>query len=224
MRRQLKFNGPLIGLLHWVLPMLCFLAAISTANYGRWDLRADKVDAALSRATEAPSDIARATALTEARELLVDRRETGRLHHQAARLALTERPLDFDRIRTESYAGLARNPAQGDAWARLAYVNTIQAGRLGSMGQDALRHSFDTIPYGNLSFQQWRIEFTLSLWQDLDDNLQLAARRSLRNFGTTAWGRNWLTELLARLENRRAEDGAIEAIEQVLGTNFVPRR
>ncbi len=202
--------------LGWLLPTTCLVAAGGAATFGLWDLRADKVEAGLTRAEAASSsDGARSAAIAEIAELLADGRLTGRLHHQAARLALLERPQDYDRVRVETLAGLDRNPAQGDAWARLALVDLLETGRLSAEGQSALLNSFLTFPHGDLPFQHWRMEFALSLWHNLDDETRSVVGQALHGYGTPR-SRSWLMELATRLRERRAEPDAIELVEQVL--------
>ena len=206
-----KPKSSLSHLLRLILPAVCFAAAIWSAAYARWDLRASAAEAALARVTAGVTEAAQSVAIAHAAEILLERHATSKLHDLAARLALAQRPVDLDAARRETHAELRRSPAQGDSWARLAFIDVVETGRLGSTGRDALQRSFLVGPFGNISFQRWRVEFALGFWHDLNDELRASARWNLR-----ARDRYWLQRLVARLEARGVGGDAIKAVEEAL--------
>ena len=69
-------------------------------------------------------------------------------------------------------------PARPLTWAFMAYLEAYPMGKLGEAGTSAIRRSFEVCGYCDEDLIKWRLEFVLSHWADIDEDLKLSAFES----------------------------------------------
>lgn len=82
--------------------------------------------------------------------------------------------LDRAASRSATLRTLSQSPANGVAWLRLAYLDSLSAGGLGAEGNRALARSYDVAPFGP-DETVWRLRFAFNNWRALDRSNRLLA-------------------------------------------------
>jgi hypothetical protein len=186
-------------------------AAVASAVLVGHELRAVAVDEALSVAEASGASAERRDeALSRADSSLAWGAPTGALRELAAARALVSEPPDLDKAEKLSWAALERSPGRADAWTRLAYVDVIRHGALTPQGLSDLALSYKVAPFGPESLRHWRVEFVLSRWDEVGDDLRDAALREAHAAtvgGTTHWWEEtqWMYGLASRLSSPARE-------------------
>lgn len=72
-------------------------------------------------------------------------------------------------------AALAEDERDPGAWAHLSFLLTRQAGSFSEEAQAALRKSVELCPYCETSLLKWRFTFVLSNWDNVPEDLRMAA-------------------------------------------------
>ena len=84
-------------------------------------------------------------------------------------------------IASEAYErAVAREPRDGHLWLRLTWARYLAAGRFDESVAEALEASFARLPYGELEYRRWRIQFCDDVWFSLPEHLREAALREAR--------------------------------------------
>jgi hypothetical protein len=178
------------------------------------DFRAAAATRALAAAGGADASQAlRDNVLAAADAALAPGAPSAELADLAASRALLSQPADLDRAEAFTRAALRRSPARAGSWARLAYIDTAREGELGPEGLAALVRSYEVQPFAPESLMRWRVEFVLSRWAEVDEDLRNAALREIR--GATAGGSRWYenSQWAWGLSDRLPEDVAAALLE-----------
>jgi hypothetical protein len=90
-------------------------------------------------------------------------------------------PADLPRAETKAHLAIRLSPYQNNARLRLAYIDTLKAGRLSTTGEAEFRRSYDLLPI-DADVAAWRIRFGLEHWQELTPASREAVYREAMAF------------------------------------------
>ncbi|MCG8440374.1 MAG: hypothetical protein MI723_01060 [Caulobacterales bacterium] len=186
--------------------------SLAAAVQAHVDLRATSAQRAIAAAELAGDPGRRAELVRAAAAELEGWTATGDLRDLNASLEL----IDPNGSRAEatrwSRAALARGPARGAAWARIAFADTADGEPMGATAREALRTSFLVTPYGSSGLQRARLEFVLRHWAEMDGPDRRAALRQIDHLVENRGDREWLRTLPARIEDEEARRRLRETI------------
>lgn len=172
------------------------VTAFTSVSMLRSDLKAGAARTALETASAPQTDAAaREAALARAERALSEGLETGELADLAAELALMQSPPDLQTAEQRSHEALRASPARAQAWARLAYIDTLRNGRLGDQGNLYLAQSYLVEPFSPDDLRHWRLSFTFNYWRDIDARVRASAVREAQAFAHEQIERNWMNAL-----------------------------
>ncbi len=114
--------------------------------------------------------------------------------------ALRGGPHRLGEARAAIMAQLRRSPADPAAWARLAYVERLLAGRISPESAEALRRSGDVAPHA-YGLTLWRVRFGLEHWDELSPDLRRSTLNEMRAIAYDWDGREALRRLASEIWN-----------------------
>jgi hypothetical protein len=117
--------------------------------------------------------------------------------------------------RGAALALLGAEPADANAWMRLAWADRLEHGRLTKVGAGALDMSYATRLYGGAADTPWRIGFALNNWSQLTPAGRQSAEAEFRLLPHT--GPAWAAMRQVSVRNVRDPAGSAEAAR--LGLN-----
>lgn len=90
---------------------------------------------------------------------------------------------------------LRLSPNRPDAWLRLAYIDTYQAGgKLTPVSLHALKAAYRLLAYDD-QIARWRLPFIFSHWSEADPELRDRALSEMRHLWKRRASRAWLGRL-----------------------------
>jgi hypothetical protein len=110
---------------------------------------------------------------------------------------------------------LAAQPADANAWMRLAWADRLQHGRLTKVGASALDMSYAVKVYGGNGDTPWRLGFALDNWSQLTASGRQSAEQEFKLMPHTAPA--WYAMRRVAVRNVRDPAGRAEAAR--LGLN-----
>ena len=90
-------------------------------------------------------------------------------------------PADLPNAEAKARLAIRLSPYQNNARLRLAYIDTLNAGRLTNIGEAEFRRSYDLLPI-DADVAAWRIKFGLEHWQELTPTSREAVYREAMAF------------------------------------------
>jgi hypothetical protein len=93
---------------------------------------------------------------------------------------LSELGLQLDKPAIEPSLEAARqavaiDPSRASAWAKLAYLEYVKAGKVTPQSIEALSKSMDACPFCDQALIRWRFNFVLANWNAMPETLRLKA-------------------------------------------------
>ena len=122
--------------------------------------------------------------------------------------ALSELGLELDKPAIEPALEAARraievDPSRASAWAKLAYLEYMKAGKASPQSIEALSKSMEACPFCDQSLIRWRFNFVLANWNGMPEAIRL---RAFEQADLLRWtGEN--TEFLARMKATATQAG-----------------
>ena len=169
------------------------VAALACGYLASLELRAGAAAQAIAAAgSPSITEDRRDRALADAETALSSQLRSGRMAELAATQELLKPSADLDRAEADTREALRRSPARGNAWVRLAYLDTARDGRLDESGRAAFARSYRVEPYGPRDLRRWRLEFALTRWSLIDPDTQAAVLEEAR--AAAAGGADWYEE------------------------------
>jgi hypothetical protein len=99
---------------------------------------------------------------------------------RASRLLEAEHPTarQLAGAEAESRRALALSPADSEAWARLAYIDSLRHPPISAAGLEDLKRSYRVAPLGP-DISRWRVRFALERWRALSPDLRTSVEAEI---------------------------------------------
>jgi hypothetical protein len=89
--------------------------------------------------------------------------------------ALSELAKDDTIALAAARRAVAADPSRAFAWARIAWIETVNAGRIAAPALEALTKSMDACPLCSEDLVRWRFNFVLANWNEMPEALRARA-------------------------------------------------
>ncbi len=206
-----KIFQPKENIIRYGLMVLSVIAVLLTIPFALQEMRAAKARLSIAEFTNM-SDHDRLAYVRKIKAQLTPPGPTGELYDLAAQVELLKEPQNPGRAKQLTILALTRSPARAESWARLAYIEFVDNGKLTEQALLYLDRSFVVEPAGYKQFMLWRLDFLFSNWSQLSRSLQ---SETLRSFQMMAiWkGRDFALRFVVKHNNTALLTRAISSFQ-----------